>query len=207
MPRAHAVSVRADAVESFLERTTDRFGSLIVDPPRTGMSKEAMAGVLKLMAPRVVYVSCDIATLARDARVLLDAGYRMASLRAFDLFPNTAHVETVIAFRALGLGRRRLFLPVVGGLDQPLEQLAELAGAPEILGMPLHRDAERRVRLFHRFDDAVRRRRGDLEALGDLLHRLVMAAVDVAGLAVFHVIGEQRRQPRALRHPHFVRDA
>ena len=50
------------------------------------------------MAPRLVYVSCDIATLARDARVLLDAGYRMASLRAFDLFPNTAHVETVIAF-------------------------------------------------------------------------------------------------------------
>ena len=62
------------------------------------MSKEAMAGVVKLMAPRVVYVSCDIATLARDARVLLDAGYRMASLRAFDLFPNTAHVETVTAF-------------------------------------------------------------------------------------------------------------
>ncbi len=98
MRKGHAVSVRADAVESFLERTTDRFGSLIVDPPRTGMSKEAMAGVVKLMAPRVVYVSCDVATLARDARVLLDAGYRMASLRAFDLFPNTAHVETVIAF-------------------------------------------------------------------------------------------------------------
>ncbi|MEO7134117.1 MAG: TRAM domain-containing protein [Vicinamibacterales bacterium] len=96
--QGHAVSVRADAVESFLERTTDRFGSVIVDPPRTGMSKEAMAGVVELMAPRVVYVSCDIATLARDARVLLDAGYRMASVRAFDLFPTTAHVETVMAF-------------------------------------------------------------------------------------------------------------
>jgi 23S rRNA (uracil1939-C5)-methyltransferase len=45
-----------------------------------------------------VYVSCDIATLARDARVLLDAGYRMLTRRAFDLFPNTAHVETVISF-------------------------------------------------------------------------------------------------------------
>jgi len=45
-----------------------------------------------------VYVSCDVATLARDSRVLLDAGYRITSARAFDLFPNTAHVETVIAF-------------------------------------------------------------------------------------------------------------
>jgi 23S rRNA (uracil1939-C5)-methyltransferase len=51
-----------------------------------------------MLAPRVVYVSCDIATLARDARVLLDAGYRITSMRAFDLFPNTAHVETVISF-------------------------------------------------------------------------------------------------------------
>jgi 23S rRNA (uracil1939-C5)-methyltransferase len=45
-----------------------------------------------------VYVSCDVATLARDARVLLDAGYQLKSARAFDLFPNTAHVETVVAF-------------------------------------------------------------------------------------------------------------
>jgi 23S rRNA (uracil1939-C5)-methyltransferase len=92
------ISVRADAVENFLERTSDRFGTVIVDPPRTGMTREATAGVVRLQAPRVVYVSCDIATLARDARVLLDAGYRIASIRAFDLFPNTAHVETVIAF-------------------------------------------------------------------------------------------------------------
>lgn len=91
------VSVRAEAVENFLERTHDRFGTVIVDPPRTGMTREAMAGVLKLQAPRVVYVSCDIATLARDARILLDSGYRIVSIQAFDLFPNTAHVETVIA--------------------------------------------------------------------------------------------------------------
>jgi 23S rRNA (uracil1939-C5)-methyltransferase len=94
----HNVSVRADAVENFLTRTHDRFGSVIVDPPRTGMSKEAIAGIVKLQPARIVYVSCDVATLARDARVLLDAGYRIQSMRAFDLFPNTAHVETVIAF-------------------------------------------------------------------------------------------------------------
>jgi tRNA/tmRNA/rRNA uracil-C5-methylase (TrmA/RlmC/RlmD family) len=49
-------------------------------------------------APRIVYVSCDPATMARDARRLLDGGYRLESLRAFDLFPNTPHVECVGVF-------------------------------------------------------------------------------------------------------------
>jgi 23S rRNA (uracil1939-C5)-methyltransferase len=94
----HDVTVKASPVEDFLMRSRDAFATVIVDPPRTGLSKDAIAGVVKLAAPRLIYVSCDVATLARDARVLLDAGYRLASTRAFDLFPNTAHVETVIAF-------------------------------------------------------------------------------------------------------------
>ncbi len=57
-----------------------------------------MAGVIARKAARLVYVSCDVATLARDARILLDAGYAATSVRAFDLFPNTAHVETVMVF-------------------------------------------------------------------------------------------------------------
>ena len=85
-------------VEKFLERRRGQWSTVIVDPPRTGMSKEATAGVVALRAPCLVYVSCDIATLARDARLLLDSGYQFVSMRAFDLFPNTAHVETVIAF-------------------------------------------------------------------------------------------------------------
>jgi len=72
--------------------------TVIVVPPRTGLSKDALPRAIELGAPSFVYVSCDVATLARDARVLVDAGYRIASARAFDLFPNTAHVETVIAF-------------------------------------------------------------------------------------------------------------
>ena len=86
------------AVEAFLQQPGSSVGSVIVDPPRTGMSKSAVNGVLGLNAARLVYVSCDIATLARDSRLLLDAGYRIQSVRAFDLFPNTAHVETVISF-------------------------------------------------------------------------------------------------------------
>ena len=91
------VSVRGEPVERYLPAAA-RANTIIVDPPRTGLSKEALAGVVGLRAARLIYVSCDIATLARDARLLLDAGYRLAGVRAFDLFPNTAHVETVIAF-------------------------------------------------------------------------------------------------------------
>jgi 23S rRNA (uracil1939-C5)-methyltransferase len=72
--------------------------TLVVDPPRTGLSKDAAAGIVRLKADRVVYVSCDPPTLARDARRLLDAGYTLHAIRAFDLFPNTPHVETVAIF-------------------------------------------------------------------------------------------------------------
>lgn len=72
---------------------------VILDPPRTGVTREALDGVIGLGAAVVVYVSCDIATLARDARRLLDAGYTLGRIDAFDLFPNTPHVETVMVFR------------------------------------------------------------------------------------------------------------
>jgi 23S rRNA (uracil1939-C5)-methyltransferase len=73
--------------------------TVIVDPPRTGLSRDALDGVLRLRSPRIVYVSCDVATLARDSRVLVDGGYHIERADAFDLFPNTPHVETVIAFQ------------------------------------------------------------------------------------------------------------
>ena len=72
--------------------------TFIVDPPRTGLSKEAMAGAIAAAPARVVYVSCDVATLARDARLLVDAGYALDGLIGIDLFPNAAHVETVAVF-------------------------------------------------------------------------------------------------------------
>lgn len=72
--------------------------TVIVDPPRTGMSREALGVVLQLAARRLIYVSCDVATLARDARRIVDAGYGITRADAFDLFPNTPHVETVVVF-------------------------------------------------------------------------------------------------------------
>jgi 23S rRNA (uracil1939-C5)-methyltransferase len=71
---------------------------VIVDPPRTGMSREALDGVLRLHPARLIYVSCDVATLARDARRIVDAGYAIDRADGFDLFPNTPHVETVVVF-------------------------------------------------------------------------------------------------------------
>ena len=98
---ADAVGVVHDSVEHFLLASFSRpgrAGTVIVDPPRTGISSEAMTSLVKIGAPRLVYVSCDPATMARDARRLLDGGYRLESLRAFDLFPNTPHVECVGVF-------------------------------------------------------------------------------------------------------------
>src|SRR6185369_6192388 len=66
--------------------------TVIVDPPRTGMSPDAVAAVLKVKARRLIYVSCDVATLARDARKIVDGGYRLEEIHAFDMFPNTPHV-------------------------------------------------------------------------------------------------------------------
>jgi 23S rRNA (uracil1939-C5)-methyltransferase len=76
----------------------DKRRTIIVDPPRTGMSREALDGALAQRASRLIYVSCDVATLARDARRIVDAGFALTRADAFDLFPNTPHVETVVAF-------------------------------------------------------------------------------------------------------------
>ena len=71
---------------------------VVIDPPRTGVAADALTGLLAWSAPRLIYVSCDPPTLARDAKRLIGAGYRITSLDGFDLFPNTAHVETVAVF-------------------------------------------------------------------------------------------------------------
>ena len=98
-PFSDALRVSRSSVENYvLQRRAGPPDTVIVDPPRTGMSKEAAEALTRAGAHRIVYVSCDAPTMARDARRLLDAGYRLASLQGFDLFPNTAHVESVGIF-------------------------------------------------------------------------------------------------------------
>jgi tRNA/tmRNA/rRNA uracil-C5-methylase (TrmA/RlmC/RlmD family) len=96
------------SVETYLSHARGRPDTVIVDPPRTGLSREALEGAVRLGARTIVYVSCDVATLARDARRLLDAGYAIAAADAFDLFPNTPHVETVVRFEDAGSPRPKV---------------------------------------------------------------------------------------------------
>jgi 23S rRNA (uracil1939-C5)-methyltransferase len=97
-PYDGAVSASVGLVEDHVRRNRPRPGTVIVDPPRTGISQEAMAVLPQLGAGRIVYVSCDPPTMARDARRLVDGGYGLRSLAGYDLFPNTPHVEVVGVF-------------------------------------------------------------------------------------------------------------
>ncbi len=91
-----AIRVEQMSVESYLRGSRVRQpDTIVLDPPRTGLSPEAMSGMLALATSRVVYVSCDPATLARDVRRFAEVGYRLEHIEAFDLFPNTAHIETL----------------------------------------------------------------------------------------------------------------
>jgi 23S rRNA (uracil1939-C5)-methyltransferase len=95
-PYLSALDVQHQSVEQYLRSARPQTSDVVIlDPPRTGISNDAMVGVLRLRAPRIVYVSCDLATLARDVRRMLDRGYQLRHIEAFDLFPNTAHVETL----------------------------------------------------------------------------------------------------------------
>jgi tRNA/tmRNA/rRNA uracil-C5-methylase (TrmA/RlmC/RlmD family) len=87
--------VRATVAPSLVARGLGTPDLVVLDPAREGAGKPVMAALAELRPPprRIAYVSCDAASFARDIRVLLDAGWSMPALRAFDLFPMTEHVE------------------------------------------------------------------------------------------------------------------
>lgn len=84
-------------VEDFLNTVEDpRFDYVVLDPPRGGLGESAAKLMAGFAAPRITYVSCDPATLARDLKVLVAGGYRLTALHLLDLFPQTFHIETVV---------------------------------------------------------------------------------------------------------------
>ncbi len=87
--------ITAGVAEWFRGRTSEP-DFVLLDPPRAGAESSVIKGILDFARPRVTYVSCDPATLARDLKKLITGGYAIESLRAFDLFPQTHHVETVV---------------------------------------------------------------------------------------------------------------
>ena len=68
---------------------------LIIDPPRSGMHPKAVRQVGEMQTPRIVYVSCNPATLARDIKLLAPFGYSVQKVQPVDMFPHTYHIESV----------------------------------------------------------------------------------------------------------------
>lgn len=71
---------------------------ILVDPPRSGLALPALDALVGMEAPLIAYVSCDPATLARDAKRLLAAGYTLQRVQPFDMFPQTYHIESISFF-------------------------------------------------------------------------------------------------------------
>jgi len=88
---------RHQKAEACLEMTeSGEYDAVLMEPPRTGLSPESLMGLLAINAPRLFYLSCDPATLARDLGKLCAGGYRLVRLQAFDMFPQTSHIETLV---------------------------------------------------------------------------------------------------------------
>lgn len=96
----HVANARFKAADAALEigRLKD-FDLVVIDPPRLGVPKAVLAGLLKLRPAELIFVSCDPPTFSRDAAVLIEAGYILHELHALDLFPATYHTELVALFR------------------------------------------------------------------------------------------------------------
>lgn len=77
-------------------RTGERADVIVVDPPRKGCDETLLSTIIEMQPDRVVYVSCDSATLARDLKYLCERGYELKKVCPVDMFPNTVSVETVV---------------------------------------------------------------------------------------------------------------
>jgi len=85
----------AEEVIPYLEAKPD---IVLVDPPRAGMEKRVVDGILKRNPQVIAYVSCDPSTLARDSKRLIEGGYELKQVTPFDLFPQTYHIESISLF-------------------------------------------------------------------------------------------------------------
>lgn len=94
--KVHNIFLRNEDCTEFLEDTRAKFDAVVLDPPRKGTTKRFIDAVINLAPKRVVYISCDPSTLARDL-ALFSAAYDVESVQGVDMFPTTHHIETVAA--------------------------------------------------------------------------------------------------------------
>jgi 23S rRNA (uracil1939-C5)-methyltransferase len=100
-PHMADTAILTASVEEALARpeiVDRRWDAVVLDPPRVGVDHAALERIFALRPPQIVYVSCDPATLARDARILADGGYTLGPIQPLDMFPQTHHVESVARF-------------------------------------------------------------------------------------------------------------
>jgi 23S rRNA (uracil1939-C5)-methyltransferase len=95
--RLENVKIVRKSVAKFLsDNKMKKIDLILIDPPRSGTEKPTIAAIAALKPALISYVSCEPSILARDLRVLVDAGYDIEAITALDLFPQTHHVETVV---------------------------------------------------------------------------------------------------------------
>ena len=120
-PQVSVVRDRVDRAMHRLSKSGDRepVDLVVLDPPRAGAKRQVVRAIVDLAPRAVAYVACDPASLARDLAYFAEFGYRLADLRAFDLFPMTHHVECVA-----------LVVPESGGVTE-IDELLDLLGQLE----------------------------------------------------------------------------
>jgi 23S rRNA (uracil1939-C5)-methyltransferase len=89
------VSLYEASAEEVLSNINFNAEVIIMDPPREGLGRKTVDGIVSQGALYLVYISCDPATLARDAKHLASGGYRLEKIALFDMFPQTYHLESV----------------------------------------------------------------------------------------------------------------
>ncbi|MDR4495339.1 MAG: 23S rRNA (uracil(1939)-C(5))-methyltransferase RlmD [Nitrospirales bacterium] len=93
----HGCRVKEAAAESYLKTVQPgQFDGMLLDPPRVGLTNEVLDRVTESGVPRLWYLSCDMPTLARDVKRLCDGGYRVQRVQPYDMFPQTAQLETLV---------------------------------------------------------------------------------------------------------------
>ncbi|MBQ9361352.1 MAG: 23S rRNA (uracil(1939)-C(5))-methyltransferase RlmD [Lachnospiraceae bacterium] len=107
------VKFTATAAEEYLPRIKDMKADVVIlDPPRSGMERLALDAIAKASPARIVYVSCDPATQARDIKVFLASGYRLQRFTVIDQFCHTSHVETVCILSKLSSAKEHIEVTV-----------------------------------------------------------------------------------------------
>jgi len=117
------------AAEDYLVKNRDKIRAdvVILDPPRKGMDPEAIDAILTVKPDRIVYVSCDPATLARDVKLLNAGGYELKRLRACDMFGHSCHVECVTLLQRMSNTRERTIT-----LDVEMEDYHRIKNRTEV---------------------------------------------------------------------------